>query len=80
MLWEVERRVFPPVGIENGGCVTAKQGNLVGQLAPLVQGDDGKSTAARGVPVDGEVRGVHLRHGISIGAQGSRGRAVGGGR
>jgi hypothetical protein len=41
-----------PVGIENSGCVSSKQRDLVGQLASFVQGNDCECAAARGVPVD----------------------------
>ena len=40
--------------------MTTKQGDLVGKLAALVEGDDGKGAAAAGVPIDGEIFGVGL--------------------
>ncbi len=49
-----------PVGVENGSRVAAKQRDLVGELATLVERDDGKGAAARRVPIDGEVFGVDL--------------------
>ena len=54
-------RFAVPVGIEHGGSVTSKQRDLVGKLAPLVQGNDGECAAARGVPIDRQVLGVDLR-------------------
>lgn len=40
--------------------MTAKQRDLVWELATLVEGDDGKGAATRRVPIDGEVFGVGL--------------------
>jgi hypothetical protein len=40
------KRPCLPVGIKDGGSVTAKERNLVGQLPPLAQRNDGKGTAA----------------------------------
>ncbi len=36
---------------------------MVGKLAALVQGDDGKGAATAGLPIDGEVLGVDLARG-----------------
>lgn len=41
-----------PVGVEDSGCVSAEERQLVGSSAALVDGDDGKGTAAAGLPVD----------------------------
>ena len=54
-------RFAVPIGIEHGGSVTSKQRDLVGKLAPLVQGNDGECAAARGVPIDRQILGVDLR-------------------
>jgi hypothetical protein len=49
-----------PVGVEYGGGMSPEEGNLVGQLALLVERDDGERAAARGVPIDRQVLGVDL--------------------
>lgn len=49
-----------PVGVEDGGRVSAEQRQHVGGAAALVDGDDGKGTASAGLPVDGNVFGVGL--------------------
>jgi hypothetical protein len=49
-----------PVGIEDSRRVAAEQGNLVGHLAPLAEGDDGEGAATAGLPIDREVFGVDL--------------------
>jgi hypothetical protein len=54
------RRSRVPVGVEDGGGVPAEEGDLVGRAAALVEGDDGKSAAAAGLPVDCDVLGVGL--------------------
>lgn len=40
--------------------MAAEQGDLVGDLARLREGDDGESAAAARIPIDGEVFGVDL--------------------
>jgi hypothetical protein len=45
--------------------VAAEERQLVGSSAALVNGDDGKGTAAAGLPVDGDVFGVGLE-GVSL--------------
>lgn len=52
--------VYEPVGVEDGGCVAAKQRDLVGELSSLVQRDNGKGTAAGRVPVHRKVLRVDL--------------------
>lgn len=55
------RSVFAlPVGIQDNSSVPAEEGHLVGQLAPLVHGDDGECAAAAGLPVDREILRVGL--------------------
>lgn len=49
-----------PISVENGGCVATEQRDLVGELATFVEGDDGKSTTTRRLPIDGEVFRVDL--------------------
>jgi hypothetical protein len=49
-----------PVGVEYGGGMSPEEGNLVGQLALLVERDYGERAAARGVPIDRQVLGVDL--------------------
>ena len=41
-----------PVGVEDSSCVAAEERQLVGGAATLVDGDDSKSTATTGFPVD----------------------------
>ena len=52
-----------PVGVENGGSVASEQGDQVGQLALLVEGNDGKGATTARVPIDGEVLGIDLGEG-----------------
>jgi hypothetical protein len=49
-----------PVCVEDAGRVASEQWYLVGNLAALVEWDDGKCTAAAGLPIDGDVFGVDL--------------------
>lgn len=49
-----------PVGVEHGRRVAAEEGDLVGDLAALVDGDDGECATAAGLPIDREVLGVGL--------------------
>ena len=49
-----------PVGVEDGGGVATEQRDLVGELAPLLKGNDGEGAAARSVPIDRQVIGVDL--------------------
>lgn len=49
-----------PVSVEDSGCVSAEERQLVGGSAALVDGDDGKGAAAAGLPVDRDVFGVCL--------------------
>ena len=49
-----------PVGVEDGGRVSAEERQLVRRAAALVDGDDGKGAAAARLPVDGYVLGVCL--------------------
>lgn len=50
-----------PVGIGDDGRVATEEGDLIGDLAALGQGDDGKSTTTAGLPVDGKELWVRLR-------------------
>lgn len=50
-----------PVGIQDGGGMASKQRDLVGHLSLLAKGDDSKSAATAGIPIDGEVVGVGLK-------------------
>lgn len=42
--------------------MSAEQRNLIGCLSLLVEGDDSKSAASRGIPIDGQVLGVGLSY------------------
>lgn len=58
-----ENASFPggrPVGVEHGSSVPTKQGDLVWQLASLVERNDSERTAARGIPIDRKELGVDL--------------------
>ena len=57
-----------PVGVENGSSVSAKERDLIGSLAPLLQGNDSKGTAARSIPIDRDVLRVDLFAAVSAGA------------
>ena len=41
-----ECKSYVPVGVENSSSVTPEEGDLVGKLAALVQGDNSKGTTA----------------------------------
>jgi hypothetical protein len=65
--------------------VAAKQRDLVGQLAPFAERDDGERTAAASLPIDREVFGIGLdrcqhetrfRRRLSSDAGSARGRAA----
>ena len=49
-----------PVGVEDGGCVSAEEGHQLGGAAILIDGDDGESTTAACFPVDGNILRVGL--------------------
>lgn len=49
-----------PVGVQDNSSVPAEEGHLVGQLALLVDGDDGECAAAARLPVHREVLWVGL--------------------
>lgn len=49
-----------PVGIQDNGSVSAEQGHLVGQLALLVDGDDGECATAARLPIDRQVLRVRF--------------------
>ena len=57
-LWRMCKSV--PVSVEDGGGVATEQRYLVGELAALVEGDDGEGATTAGLPVDGQVLGVGL--------------------
>lgn len=54
----VERR---PVCVEDGGGVSAEEGDKLRETSALVQGDDGKGTTTTGFPIDGQVLRVDLK-------------------
>lgn len=49
-----------PVGVEDGCGVATEQRYLVGRLALLVEGDNGKGATTAGLPVHREIVGVRL--------------------
>ena len=49
-----------PVCVEDGGRVAAEEGDLVRDLAALVDRDDGECAATARLPIDREVLGVGL--------------------
>lgn len=49
-----------PVGVEDGGRVATEQGQNIGQLSTLIDGDDGKGATTAGLPIDRKVLGVGL--------------------
>ena len=49
-----------PVGVEDSSSVAAEEGQLVRGAAKLIDGDDGKSTTATSLPVDGDILGIGL--------------------
>lgn len=49
-----------PVGVEDGGRVAAEEGDLVRDLAALVDGDDGECATTARLPINREVLGVGL--------------------
>lgn len=55
-----------PVCIENDSSVTTEKGDTVRQFASLFNGNDCKSTATRGIPVDGDVLGIDLYESFKI--------------
>ena len=72
-----------PVGVQHGGRVASEQRYLVGELAALVHGNDGKCATTARLPIDRDVLGVDLRGANvsftppqcrSVGQIGSRGR------
>lgn len=54
------RLVGAPVGVKDGSRVATEQGHDIGQLSTLVDGNDGKGTAAASLPIDRQVLGVGL--------------------
>lgn len=40
--------------------MSAEEGDLVGQLPALVDGDDGEAATTAGFPIDGDVLGIDL--------------------
>jgi hypothetical protein len=50
-----------PVGVKNGGGVSAEEGHQLGGAAILVDGDDSESTTTTCFPVDGDVLRIGLR-------------------
>lgn len=56
-----------PVGVKNGGGVSAEERHQLGGAAILVDGDDGESTTTACFPVDGDV--------LRIGLEGMSGHA-----
>lgn len=49
-----------PVGVKDGGSVSAEEGHQLGGAAILVDGDDGKSTTTACFPVDRDVLRIGL--------------------
>jgi hypothetical protein len=49
-----------PVGVEDGSRVAAEERYLVGDLALLVERDDGEGASAAGLPIDRQVLGIGL--------------------
>ena len=49
-----------PVGVENGGGVSAEEGHQLGGAAILIDRDDGESTTATCFPVDGDILRIGL--------------------
>ncbi len=50
-----------PVGVENGGGVSAEEGHQLGGTARLIDRNDGKGATAACFPVNGDVFRVGLR-------------------
>lgn len=55
-----------PVGIQHGRRVAAEKRNLVWDLAPLVEGNNGKCAATARLPVYREIFGVGLQLGWRV--------------
>lgn len=55
-----QRTLFVPVGIQDNSSVPTEQWYLVGQLAPLVHGDDCECATAARLPIDRQVFRIGL--------------------
>lgn len=59
------KRTHVPVRIKHGSRVSPEKRDLVGKLAPFIEGDDSKGAAAAGLPVDRDELWVDLYKAVS---------------
>jgi hypothetical protein len=55
-----------PVGVQDSSCVSPEQRNLIRELAPFVQGNDGKGTTAGRIPIDRQIVGIDLQESLLV--------------